>query len=281
MKRTQPTTTIDGRIVSPEKACVSVFDNALLYAEGLFETMLVVDNVPIFLDEHLKRLSTGAKTIGMPLPVEESELRQWMIKTVRAHPGKIKKLRLTITSGESARWVGKQGRSHVILSAAHHDIPTVPYRLWLAPFRVDQGSIFRQIKTISYAINAAAYRQAEERGYDDALLLNERDEIAEATSSNLVWVKSDSIFTPPLSAGCLAGVTRKVFLREARKIGVVLRETCCTMAKLEAADEVFISSSLKLVIGVSEVRAGRKTLRFKEGKATTKVREYFFSLASL
>ena len=273
------TTTIDGRLVTPEEACVSVFDNALLYAEGLFETLLVIDDRIIFLHEHLGRLRAGSKTTGMPVPVDEPKLQRWMTKTAQAHPGKVKKIRLTITSGESARWVGCQGKPHVIVSAADHTIPSIPYRLWTSPFRVDDRSIFRQIKTISYAINAAAYRQAAERGFDDALLLNEREELAETTSSNLFWVRRGIIYTPPLWAGCLAGVTRRVLFREAARLGIKLRERRCTLAELATVDEVFISSSLKLVIGVSEIRAGRRVLHFEGGPVTARLRDHFFALA--
>ncbi len=279
VKAKATTTTIDGHIVAPREACVSVFDNALLYAEGLFETLLVVKDRIIFLDEHLARLATGSKTIGMPLPVDEARLKRWMARTAQAHLGNVKKLRLTLTSGESARWVGRQGKAHVIISAADHIIPTVPYRLWTSPFRVDDRSVFRQIKTISYAINAAAYRQAAKRDFDDALLLNEREEVAEATSSNLFWVTGGTIYTPPLSAGCLAGVTRRLLFREATKLGLKLKEQRGTLAELASADEVFISSSLKLVIGVSEIRVGRRVLRFGRGDLTARLRDHFFALA--
>jgi branched-chain amino acid aminotransferase len=279
LSKAATTTTIDGRPVAPQKACVSVFDNALLYAEGLFETLLVVNDDIIFVDEHLARLANGSKTIGLPIPVDNAKLRHWMHKTARLHPGRVRKLRLTITSGESARWVGRQGKSHVILSAADHSIPTEPYRLWTAPFRVDEGSVFRQIKTISYAINAAAYREADRRGYDDALLLNEREDVAEATSSNIFWIKGGKIYTPPLSAGCLAGVTRRVLFRETGRLGLRLIEKRCSLDELATVDEVFISSSLKLVIGVAEIRAGRRLLKFGAGEITARLRDHFLAMA--
>ena len=142
-------TTIDGRYVPPGKAVVSVFDNSLLYSEGLFETLLAIEDRPIFAIEHLARLNRGASLIGLPVPVSDETLRKWMVSTLRRHPDRVKKLRLTITSGESARWTGKAGKPRVILSASPHRIPRKPFRLLVSGLRVDQKSVMRNIKTIS------------------------------------------------------------------------------------------------------------------------------------
>ncbi len=268
-------TTINGRLVSGKQAVISVFDNSLLYAEGLFETLLGIDDTPLFEKEHLLRLHRGARIIGLPIPVSDAALSKWMRLTLRRHPDRIKKLRLTITSGESARWTGHQGKPRVILSASPHEIPTEPFRLFVSDFRVDQHSIFRNIKTISYVISAAAIRQAKDRKLDDALLLNERGEVAEVTSANIFWVTKGRAYTPPLSAGCLEGVTRGRVLKEARKIGLPIKEKLVSLPELLAADEIFISSSLKLVVGVSKIIQNRSAHRFSPGPVTAKLVDRF------
>jgi branched-chain amino acid aminotransferase len=244
---------INGRQVPRAQAKVSVFDNALLYAEGLFETFLAVEDRVIFLDEHLDRLYKGAGVIDVQLPVDRQTLSRWMKRTVKLHPAGIKKLRLTVTSGESARWVGVQGRPQVILAAAPHEMPASPFRLLASDLRVDQTSVFRRIKTISYAIHASALKRARQQGFDDALLLNGAGEVAEITSANIFWVKNGRVFTPPLSAGCLEGVTRRMILQNADEYGLTITETSDQLSGVLAADEAFISSSLKLVVGVSEI----------------------------
>ena len=280
-KQAITTTTIDGRFVAAADARISVFDNSLLYAEGLFETLLVVDDRIVFLDEHLDRLENRAEMIGLDLPMSTGLLRTWMNKIVKAHPGHIRKLRLTITAGESARWTGRQGKSRVILSVARHCLPERPFRLLVASFHVDQDSVFRRVKTISYALNAASFRQAMQQKYDDALLINERNQIAEVTSANFFWIEKGRIFTPPLSSGCLEGVTRRVLVREASKIGVTVKEKNCPLDRLRTADEVFISSSLKLVVGVSEIRHGKNVFRFPAGDTSRLVSDYFCRLAGV
>lgn len=272
---------INGRMVDKRSAKVSVFDNSVLYAEGLFETFLAIGDNPVFFEEHMDRLFNGAVTIGLTIPVPRRRLLSWLRRTLRAHPSRIKKLRMTVTSGESARWLGRQGRPQIILSAAPHIMPTDPFRLLVSSFRVDHMSEFRQIKTLSYAIHAAAIKQAQQRGYDDAILLNQRRNIAEVTSANVFWVENGRTFTPPAEAGCLEGVTRRVVLREAARLGITVREKRCSLPRLWQADEVFISSSLKLVIPVAEVRFENKTYRFKPGPVSQELGADFRQLAGV
>jgi branched-chain amino acid aminotransferase len=268
-------TTINGCFVPRGQDKVSVFDNALLYAEGLFETLLAIDERIVFMKEHLQRLYRGAKVIGLDIPVSRERLFQWMIKTVRAHPNRITKLRLTVTSGEAARFVGRQGKPQIILSASPHQLPDKPFKLHVSEFRVDQDSIFRRIKTLANAIHATALKQAKLKGCDDALMLNEKKQVAEVTSANVFWVKKGQVFTPPLTAGCLEGITRKYVFREASKLGLKITEKNCSLEELVRADEVFISSSLKLVIGVSHIKTDRKVYVLRQGPLTGLMVDHF------
>jgi branched-chain amino acid aminotransferase len=271
-------TSINGRLVRRGQDRISVFDNSLLYAEGLFETFLAIDDRIIFLKEHLQRLHKGARVIGLRIPVSSETLTRWMVMTVEAHPDRITKLRLTMTSGESARWTGVKGKPQVILSASPHQMPRRPFRLYVSEFRVDQDSLFRRIKTLSYAIHAAALNQARRMHCDDALLLNENDQIAEVTSANVFWVNKGRIHTPPLSAGCLEGITRKIVIRQARNLGYRLTEKNARLDDLVNADEVFISSSLKLVVPVARIRASRRTWEIKPGPVGERLAQRFAAL---
>jgi len=280
-RRTFTVTSMNGKLVRGRGATISVFDNALLYAEGLFETFLSFDDRVLFLDEHLDRLYRGAKVIDLAPPVSRATLAKWMKLTVSAHPARIKKLRLTITSGEARKWVGVQGRPQVVLSAAPHKLPVKPFRLQVSDFRVDQDSEFRRIKTISYAIHAAALKRACQNGFDDALMINEQGRVAEVTSANIFWRRGRTVYTPPLSAGCLEGVTRHVILRNARKHGEKVVERTEPLEHMVTAEEVFICSSLKLVIGVSEIVHGTKRYRFAPGETTRRVSEWLRHMAGV
>lgn len=271
-RRARTVTTINGRRVPQARARVSVFDNSLLYAEGLFETFLAVDDRVLFLKLHLDRLYRGAEVIDLKPPVGRRQLGEWMRRTLRAHPDRINKLRLTVTSGEAARWTGVPGKPQVILSAASHALPRLPFRLQVSEFRVDQDSEFRRIKTISYAVHAAALKRARLDGFDDALMLNKKGDVAEITSANIFWCRRGRIYTPPLTAGCLEGVTRQIVMQQAAKLGFRVIERNEPLERLVEADEVFLSSSLKLVLGISEIAHGRRTYFFEPGEITHTLR---------
>ncbi|UCG60566.1 MAG: aminotransferase class IV [Candidatus Zixiibacteriota bacterium] len=268
-------TSVNGRIVRRGQDKISVFDNSLLYAEGLFETFLAKDDHAIFAEEHLRRLYRGAKVINLDIPAKKEALRKWMKSALRAHPDEVKKLRLTVTSGESARWVGLPGKPQVVLIVSPHELPEEPFKLHVSEFRVDQKSVFRIIKTLSYAIHAAALKQAKAVGCDDALLLNESHQVAEVTSANIYWVKKGHVFTPPIGSGCLEGVTRKIVLRESKRLGFDVTEKNGTLNTLLNADEVFISSSLKLVVGVGSIKIRRETHRISTGPVTEAFSHHF------
>jgi branched-chain amino acid aminotransferase len=280
-RRLHTETTINGLRVPYASAKISVFDNSLLYAEGLFETMLAIDDRIVFLNKHLDRLYRGARVIGLKIPVNRNILKQWIIRTVKLHPDRICKLRLTATSGEAARWTGIKGKPQVILSASPHELPSKPYKLFVSEFKVDQDSIFRRIKTLSYVTHATALKRARQKRADDALLLNERNRIAEVTSANIFWVKKGRIYTTPISSGCLEGITREAAISDSRRLGFTVSQKQETLAGLLKADEIFVSSSLKLILGVCLIIDGSHRHRFNTGPVTDALMSRFRSKVGL
>ena len=132
-------TSINGRIVSGKEARISVYDNSLLYAEGLFETLLAIDDRLAFPKDHFIRLRKGARLLSLKLPATEKTLEQWLKKTARKHPARLKRLRLTMTSGESAIWRGRRGKSQIICSAIEHKFDNSPLKLFAPESKVDES----------------------------------------------------------------------------------------------------------------------------------------------
>ena len=258
-------TSINGRIVSGKEARISVYDNALLYAEGLFETFLAIDDRLAFPKYHFMRLRQGARLLGLKLPASESKLISWLKKTARAHPARFKRLRLTITGGESAVWTGQRGDSQVICSAVEHKFDNSPLKLYAPESKIDERLLFNRIKTISYGAKAAALREAQKNKCDDALLINGSGNISELTSANIFWTKKNRIYTPPVRAGCLEGVTRKIILKEAKRNRWQLIEKNCSLKEIKSADEVFSSSSVRLVRAVGVILAKNYRAKFEAG----------------
>lgn len=264
-------TTIDGKFVADSQAKISVYDNSLLYGEGLFETYMAIEDKIAFAQEHFERLQKGAKLLGLKIPVDKSTLLQWLAKTAARHPSKVKRLRLTITSGDSSVWRGKPGKPRTICSAIKHEFNKSPQKLFVPAFRVDGESSFNQIKTIAYGLRAAALREAQRNQCEDALLLNNRGNVSEITSANIFWVKSGRIFTPPISAGCLEGVTRRVILEQGEKHGWGITEKNCTLEELALADEVFSTSSVRITRPVGEIKSENLRTKISQGDSSLKI----------
>ncbi|MCP4704423.1 MAG: aminotransferase class IV [candidate division Zixibacteria bacterium] len=224
----------------------------------------------IFLKNHLKRLKKGAELINLNIPVSEKQLVSWLNKANRANPARIKKIRLTITAGESAFWAGKPGRSRVIIIVTDHKIPTTPFRLVVSPYRIDHASPFRNVKTLSFIIEMTSRKHAYSSKYDDAILMSRNGYIAETTSANIFWVKKGILYTPPLEAGCLEGMIRKHTIEIAKLNDIPIVEKKSRLKTLLNADEVFVSSSLKLIIPVRSITT-IKTYRYNTGVMTRRL----------
>lgn len=148
-----------------------------------------------------------------------------------------------------------------------------PVRLSVRAHGRHAASPLAGVKTISWLTNVWSVAEAQKEGFDETILLNERGEVAECTAANVYLVKGDTILTPPLSSGCLEGVTRAVLFEIAGEAGVSVKEQVLRPEDLYGADEVFISSTNRNVIGVGEI-AGH-TLAGAPGAVTKRVDEAF------
>jgi branched-subunit amino acid aminotransferase/4-amino-4-deoxychorismate lyase len=263
---------INGKPVRRSDAKISVFDNSIFYADGLFETFMAINDNVIFLEDHLDRLEKGAELIGILLPISRNKLRQWINDTNRSNKSPIKKIRVTITAGDSSFWAGEKSKPRVIIIVTEFEYFTKPFRLTVAPFRVDQKNPFRNVKTLSFIIEMTSRKRVYASHFDDGILLNRAGYVAETTSANIFWVKNNILYTTPLSAGCLDGMTRKHILALAKMNGIKTRIQNIKMNGLIKADEVFITSSLKLIIPVSLIHY-RVDQKFKTGPITKKLKK--------
>jgi branched-chain amino acid aminotransferase len=124
---------------------------------------------------------------------------------------------------------------------------------------------FAGTKILSWAMNLTWLESAHARGFDEVILLNERGEVAECTSANIFATRGNQVWTPPLSSGCLPGITRQVVLEETSSSGVRVVEKPLTPAELESSDEVFITSTTRNLLPVLEIE-GRKMGRADEAR---------------
>ena len=262
---------INGKAVPNSRAKISVFDNSLFYADGLFETLMAIGGKPVFLDDHLRRLEKGADLIGIKLPVSIETISRWIVGANKKNEAPVKKIRVTVTAGDSTFWAGKKSAPRIIIIVTEYELPTKPFRLTVSPFRVDGRSPFRNVKTLSFIIEMTSRKQAYSEKYDDAILINRRDNVAETTSANLFWVKKGVLYTTPLTAGCLEGMTRKHIIDLAKKNDIPARIKNIKLDELLKSDEIFVTSSLKLILPVISIDTDKR-YEYRSGPLTKRLK---------
>jgi branched-chain amino acid aminotransferase/4-amino-4-deoxychorismate lyase len=228
-------------------------DRGLLLGDGLFETLLWVDGQVQCLDAHLDRLAAGCKILGLPVPDREAAGR-----LCRAAPGEAgvesgrAAVRLTLTAGSGGRGLDRPGAPTIRLMAraAAATPVSAPADLVLARTRRNEGSPAARLKTLSYLDNVLARGEARAAGADEAVMLNNRGELACASAANLFWITDDTLFTPALSCGVLNGIVRARVLAKAAALGVETVVVAAGVPALEGARAAFLTNSL---IGVRPV----------------------------
>lgn len=228
----------------------------LLNGWGVFSTLRVADGVLFAYDRHFARMQRDAQLMQVPFFADPAELQSQLLELVAANDALNATLRVAVVRNRGGIWEGP---------GIDHDFEVIAFttdltrwgtsaRLVLIPQARHAASPFSGTKILSWSQNLTWYERAHQEGYDEALLLNERGEVSECTSANVFAVFGEQVVTPPLSAGCLPGITREVLLQEIRVPGIRIEEQVLTPTDLEAADEVFITSSTRGMMAVAEVQ---------------------------
>lgn len=245
---------LDGRVGPAEAAFVSVNDHGLTVGDGVFETCKIVDGVPFALTRHLHRLARSAAVLRLPCP-PPGKIRDAVADLLAASgPLALGRLRITVTGGPGPLGSDRgPGAPTLVLAAA----PAAPWpdRIGAVtvPWARNERSAVTGAKTTSYAENVVALQAAHDRGAHEALLANTRGLLCEGTGSNVVVERDGVLVTPPLSSGCLAGITRELFLEWAVAEGLPVAEDDVTLDDLAAAPEVLLTSSTRDVQHVGEL----------------------------
>jgi len=249
---------LNGRFVPEEKAVVSVFDRSFLYGDGLFETLRVYGGKPFCWPQHLERLQRGAEFLNLRLPFAPAALQQFATELVAQNQMRESLLRISLSRGVGPRGYSPRGADQPVLvmslrPAPPPDLQNPPqWRLLTSSLRLPAREPLAQFKTCNKLPQILARAEAEAAGAQEALLLNTDGEVAEAASSNLFWIQSNVVCTPPLASGILAGVTRAVVLDICQNLGLPARERGIFPKALLQAEGIFLSlSSLGVVEAIS------------------------------
>ncbi len=227
----------------------------LLSGWGVFSTIKVVEGVPFAWERHWARMSRDAALMHVPMPEDGEEVRRNVLRLIEANQAPHATLRLVVVRNGGGLWddpsVGRPSDVIALTTDLKHWGGGV--RLDWAPQGRHAASVFRGVKVISWCQNLTYLEQAQQRGFDEVVLLNERGEVSECTSANLFVAEGRQVWTPPLDSGCLPGVTRDLLLEEIRVPGYEVGEKTLYPQDLESAREVFVTSTTRDLLPVTQL----------------------------
>ncbi|QAY62815.1 aminotransferase IV [Xylanimonas allomyrinae] len=216
---------VDGKLVGESERALSAVDHGITVGDGAFETCTLVDGQVFALTRHLRRLDRSLRGLGLdPAPDLETRIRTG-IDAVLTRAGTIDgRLRLTVTSGIGPLGSGRADAPATVIVAAATSTMRPESRTVRSPWVRNERSAVAGLKTTSYAENVVALADAVAQGGDEALLANTVGELCEGTGSNVVVERDGELLTPALTSGCLAGITRALFLEWGAEDGLPVRE---------------------------------------------------------
>jgi branched-chain amino acid aminotransferase len=279
---------IDGKYLGERDAKISVFDHGLLYGDGIFEGIRAYNGRVFKLKEHIDRLFYSAKAILLDVPMSHAALMKATVETCRANKIRDGYIRLVVTRGKGTLGLNPrscQKPSVIIIAdkiqvypaelyARGMDIVTVP------TVRNLHSAVNPAIKSLNYLNNILAKIEANNAGVEEAVMLNADGFVAECTADNLFIVKNGALFTPPLSAGALYGITRQTVIELAEASGVKVSEPNLTRYDLFNADECFLTGTGAEIMPVIKID-GRVIGSGKPGALTRKLVEDYHALTKV
>ncbi|HJT65720.1 MAG TPA: aminotransferase class IV [Pyrinomonadaceae bacterium] len=244
-----PVIYLNKTMVEATKARVAPVSSAMLYGRGVFTTLAIYSGNPFLWSRHWQRLTTHAAKLDIDYTgCTEKGVGDALKKLIAVNQVKDGRARVILLarSGRDLWKTKMPGGKKTDLLIMTGDPPKAPpngYSLAVSPFRTNTLSPLTGIKSLNYLNNVLAWEEAQSRDFDEAVVLNERGEIASATTANIFWVKDGTVHTPSLSTGALAGITRECVIDIASKHFIPLLEGVYEMTHLTDADEIFLTSS--------------------------------------
>jgi len=245
----------NGQVRASDDLALRAGQVGLFSGWGVFSTIKIIDGVLFAFERHWARMRKDADLLRVPFPWSAAELEEILLSLVTANGDLNATMRVLVSRNKGTMWVGPAVESDAELVAftAPRNQWGASARLGIVPNARHADNIFAGSKTTSWAMNLVWYEEAHLRGQDEVVLLNERGEVSECTSANIFAVFDREAVTPPLSSGCLPGITRELLLEKALSPGVRVAERPLSLEDLERADGLFITSTTRDLLPVSEV----------------------------
>jgi branched-chain amino acid aminotransferase len=269
---------IDGKLQNERNAKISVFDHGLLYGDGVFEGIRAYNGRVFKLKEHIDRLFYSAKAILLEIPMTPAELMKATVTTIRANKLRDAYIRLVVTRGVGNLGLNPRSCKAPTVIIIAGKIQVYPAELYARGMEIVTVPTVRNlhsalnpaIKSLNYLNNILAKIEANNAGVEEAVMLNSEGFVAECTADNLFIIKNGELFTPPLSAGALYGITRGTVMELAAQSGMRVSEPNLTRYDLFNADECFLTGTGAEIMPVIKID-GRVIGTGKPGPHTLKL----------
>ena len=279
---------IDGKYCSEREAKISVFDHGLLYGDGIFEGIRAYNGRVFKLKEHIDRLFCSARAILLDIPLSHAKVMAAVVETCRKNKIRDGYIRLVVTRGIGTLGLNPnrcKNPSLIIIAGKIQLYPPELYQKGMEIITVPtvrnlHSALNPAIKSLNYLNNILAKIEANNAGCEEAIMLNAEGYVAECTGDNLFIVKGDELLTPPLSAGALYGITRKVVMEIAAESGLKVSEPNLTRYDLFNADECFLTGSGAELVPVVKID-GRTIGSGKPGPVTQKLVTQYHALTKV
>lgn len=266
---------LNGKFLPEKEAKVAIWHSGILCGFGLFETMRSYRNKIVYLNEHIKRIEESCRLVGLKFPYSRGEIISIILKAVLANRLQDACVRLTL-------FKAKQQADVFVTARKYERYPLKKYKkgftAGISRLRQNEDSLLTQLKTTSRMIYELSFQEARDKGFDESIIQNSRGFIAEASRSNIFFVRDIELFTPSLESGCLNGITRKAIIGLAKKENIKIWEGKYSLQDLYNADEAFLTNSLMGVMPL--IAVGKKKIGKGFCGRTTKlfINKYFHLL---
>jgi len=252
---------LNGDLVDRAEAKISVFDHGVLYGDGVFEGIRSYAGKVFRLEAHVRRLYDSARGIRLAIPMTPEALAKAITDTLEANGLQDSYIRVVVTRGAGTLGLDPNRCEHPTVFIICDKITLYPQELYenglevitAATMRNHPNAVNPRLKSLNYLNNILAKIEAIDAGTLEAVMLNHLGYVAECTGDNLFIVRDEVVFTPPIAAGILEGITRDEILDIARGQGIAVREENLTRQDLYVADECFLTGSAAEVVPVVRI----------------------------
>jgi branched-chain amino acid aminotransferase len=252
---------IDGKYYDERNARISVFDHGLLYGDGIFEGIRAYNGRVFKLKEHIDRLFCSAKSILLNLPMAQADIMAAIVETCRRNKVRDGYIRLVVTRGPGTLGLNPNRCKNPSVIIIADKIQLYPHELYQQGMEIVTVPTTRNlhsalnpaIKSLNYLNNILAKIEANNAGCEEAIMLNAQGFVAECTGDNIFIVKEGQLLTPPLAAGALYGITRRVVMDLGAQAGLKVSESDLTRYDLFNADECFLTGTAAELMPVIKI----------------------------